>query len=207
MFYIKETPIEVQFLISESPRVPRGFMPVTKDAFIDMGGHVPGGFPLIETFFIEGLVGSNTTPGPSAEAGRSIKTNIRRSRETGALAFVVMAEAEMIDDVTIAENDDLFCVWDENWTGRARSIVKEDGVLFRSIHNVGPGQNTKPSETPSMWTRIGAPGDEWPPWSQPLGAHDAYPQCAQVTHNGVRWTSDLDGNVWEPGVFGWTRVL
>jgi len=142
----------------------------------------------------------------SSQHGLAMRQDIQRSRETSALAFVVMAENEMIDDQTIAENEDLFCVWDENCTGRAGSIVKDDGALFRSIHNVGPGQNTRPSTTPAMWMRIGIPGDEWPPWSQPLGAHDAYMRGAQVTHRDTRWTSDLDNNIWEPGVFGWARV-
>ena len=29
-------------------------------------------------------------------------------------------------------------------------------------------------------------------------------EAFKVTHKDQRWTSDLDGNVWEPGVYGWT---
>ena len=47
--------------------------------------------------------------------------------------------------------------------------------------------------------------DEWPEWVQPTGAHDAYAQGAQVSHNGKHWISGVDGNVWEPGVYGWTE--
>ena len=43
------------------------------------------------------------------------------------------------------------------------------------------------------------------PWKQPEGAHDAYNKGAEVSHNGFEWTSDVDGNVWEPGVHGWTK--
>lgn len=43
------------------------------------------------------------------------------------------------------------------------------------------------------------------PWKQPEGAHDAYKKGAEVSHKGDEWTSDVDGNVWEPGVFGWTK--
>lgn len=25
-------------------------------------------------------------------------------------------------------------------------------------------------------------------------------------HNGNLWDSDVDGNVWEPGVYGWTII-
>ena len=46
---------------------------------------------------------------------------------------------------------------------------------------------------------------EWPVWSQPTGAHDAYSAGDRVSHNGKHWTSNADGNVWEPGVYGWTQ--
>ena len=32
----------------------------------------------------------------------------------------------------------------------------------------------------------------------PAGAHDAYPKGAKVTHNGKRYTSNVDANTWEP---------
>ena len=43
---------------------------------------------------------------------------------------------------------------------------------------------------------------DWPEWVQPTGAHDAYSKGSQVTHNGERYVSKIDANVWEPGVFG-----
>lgn len=36
-------------------------------------------------------------------------------------------------------------------------------------------------------------------WVQPLGAHDAYVEGAEVTHDGKRWRSACPANVWEPG--------
>lgn len=27
----------------------------------------------------------------------------------------------------------------------------------------------------------------------------------KVTHNGKTWTSIVDNNVWEPGVYGWAE--
>lgn len=50
---------------------------------------------------------------------------------------------------------------------------------------------------------------DWPEWAQPTGAHDAYAKGSQVTHNGERYVSQINANVWEPGVFGseslWTK--
>lgn len=43
---------------------------------------------------------------------------------------------------------------------------------------------------------------DWPEWVQPTGAHDAYAKGSQVTHNGERYVSQINANVWEPGMFG-----
>jgi len=141
----------------------------------------------------------------SREQGREFGRAARQGRDVAAITFAHLAQTEALDDVTITENYDLFPVWDDNWTGRAGSIVQDDGQLFRSIHNIGAGQNTKPSTTPSMWARIGNPAEEWPEWIQPIGAHDAYQMGDKVTHNGRRWISTHNGNVWQPGVFGWAE--
>ena len=140
------------------------------------------------------------------ETGQQFGREARRSRDVAALAFVQMAQNEEFDDITLLENEDMFITWDANWTGKAGTIVRDEGRLYKSIHDVKKGQNTKPSATPSMWTLIGNPAEEWPEWVQPLGGHDAYAQGAKVLHNGKHWVSDSNGNVWEPGVFGWTQA-
>ncbi len=48
---------------------------------------------------------------------------------------------------------------------------------------------------------------EFPEWSQPLGAHDAYNLGDKVSHNGKKWVSTAANNVWEPGVYGWEEVV
>lgn len=131
-----------------------------------------------------------------------------RMLSAATIPFVLMAQAEQIDDVTITENAALFATWDEHWTGKAGTILQDEGILYRSIHDVGPGQNTKPSQTPSMWTRIGSPIEEWPEWVQPIGAHDAYESGAKVMHNARRWVNAHgDGNIWEPGLYGWEENI
>lgn len=41
-------------------------------------------------------------------------------------------------------------------------------------------------------------------WKQPAGAHDAYKKGDKVAYNGSTWTSNMNGNVWAPGIHGWT---
>lgn len=43
-------------------------------------------------------------------------------------------------------------------------------------------------------------------WSQPTGAHDAYPTGAVVTHNSATWLNETPANVWEPGASGWREI-
>lgn len=134
-----------------------------------------------------------TPPRPVSE----IQQEARRSTSAQAVAeimFVKMAQEQQLDETTISEYPDLFVKWDENWRGKAGDIVQDEGQLYRSIHDVkDAGQNRKPSETPSNWTRIGNPLEEFPEWVRPIGAHDAYSKDAKTSHSGKsgspRWTA------------------
>ena len=48
---------------------------------------------------------------------------------------------------------------------------------------------------------------EWPKWSKPSSATDAYATGDKVTHNGEKYISGIDGNVFEPGTTNshWTE--
>ena len=132
----------------------------------------------------------------------------RELMEISSLVFVKMAQDGTLDDITVSEHPSLFPSWYPQWTGKAGTILMDEGKLYRSIHDItNAAQNTKPSDTPSMWTRIGDPTQEYPEWVQPIGAHDAYANGAKSSHNGKNWVSTCDGNVWEPGVYGWTEVI
>jgi hypothetical protein len=141
------------------------------------------------------------------DIGKDFGKSAKRGRDVAALTFVHLAQTEQFDEITILEQSDLFPKWDLNWTGKAGTILQDEGQLYKSIHNVGVGQNTKPSETPSMWTRIGNPLEEYPEWIQPLGGHDAYGIGAKVNHNGKNWISNIANNIWQPSVYGWDEVV
>ena len=128
--------------------------------------------------------------------------------EVSSLVFVQLAQDGTLDDVTISEHPSLFPSWSPDWTGKAGTILMDEGELYRSIHDVtNAAQNTKPSTTPSMWTRISDPTQKYPEWVQPIGAHDAYAAGDKASHSGKNWVSDIDGNIWEPGVYGWSEVV
>jgi hypothetical protein len=73
-----------------------------------------------------------------------------------------------------------------------------------------------PTLIPALITRARTPGVA-APWIQPLYAENAYKlldpftgQPETCTHNGFTWkVTQADGsglNIWEPSVFGWSKV-
>lgn len=81
-----------------------------------------------------------------------------------------------------------------------------DKNLYQVIQSHTTQADWPPPIVHSLFKRFYEPTDDPWPWVQPEGAHDAYPLGAKVTHNGSTWQSDINANVWEPGVYGWTNL-
>lgn len=64
-------------------------------------------------------------------------------------------------------------------------------------------ENWTPEAAPSLFAKVLIPdASVIPEWEQP-DSTNPYMKGDKVTHNGVTWESDIDDNVWEPGVYGW----
>ena len=99
----------------------------------------------------------------------------------------------------------------------AGSLYQFDNLLWSVIQTFSrTTYNAHPSTYPALIRRVHTPG-ELQPWKQPTDQYDAYKlvnpftgQPDQCTHKGSTWkVSQADGagnNVWEPSVFGWTKV-
>lgn len=133
-------------------------------------------------------------------------TVIRSSSEAVSIAFVTLAEGGSIDETTASEHAELFSSWAYPVDYTVGQIRKRGGKLYRCLQAHTSQETWTPEDSPSLWVNISDPAEEWPEWSQPVGSTDAYAKGAKVSHNDKRWTSDVDNNVWEPGVYGWTEV-
>lgn len=121
--------------------------------------------------------------------------------------FVTLAEAGNIDAATAAEHADLFAPWAVSINYKAGNIRRyTDGKLYQCLQDHTSLEDWTPPAAASLWKPVADPAEEWPAWSQPIGAHDTYNAGDKVSHQGKHWTSDADGNVWEPGVYGWTEA-
>lgn len=63
-----------------------------------------------------------------------------------------------------------------------------------------------PDAAPSLFAKVLIPDKNViPEWEQPESTNP-YNKEDKVTHNGKTWRSTIDGNVWEPGVYGWEEI-
>lgn len=109
------------------------------------------------------------------------------------------------DDADALEMVELFPHWKFPKAYIVGERVQDDGFLYKCVQPHTSQESWKPSLTPALWVRVSV--EEYPEWIQPQGSADAYMLGNKVTHNEKRWTSDIDNNVWEPGVYGWTEVV
>ena len=123
-----------------------------------------------------------------------------------AIAFVVLAESGAIDEVTATEHTDIFADWEPNVSYAVGALRTYENVLYKCVQAHTSQADWTPAATPALWAKAGDPREEWPEWSQPIGAHDAYGAGDKVSHSGKHWTSTVDANVWEPGVYGWIEA-
>ena len=131
---------------------------------------------------------------------------VRSSSEAVGVAFVTLAEAGNIDAVTASEHTELFAPWAFPVAYKTSNIRERNGKLYKCLQDHTSQETWTPEDSPSLWVGISDPAEEWPEWSQPVGSTDAYAKGAKVSHNGKHWTSNVDANVWEPGVYGWTEA-
>jgi hypothetical protein len=84
--------------------------------------------------------------------------------------------------------------------------VRHGDVLYRCLMGHTSQGTWKPDVSPSLWAQVLAEDGKILPWQQP-DSMNPYSKGDKVTHVGKVWVSDVDGNVWEPGVYGWTEIV
>ena len=111
--------------------------------------------------------------------------------------------AAMTDEEAL-ENKVLFKLWKTDTAYQKDEKVRYGDNLYQCVQPHTSQADWTPPAVPALWRAFSE--EQYPEWVQPLGAHDAYGKGDTVTHNEKKWASDLDGNTWEPGVYGWTEV-
>lgn len=108
-----------------------------------------------------------------------------------------------LSDTDALDGVELFPRWSDSADYAVDDRVNYNGTLYKCLIAHTSQASWTPDVSPSLWVRVDDPSIEWPEWIQPTGATDAYPMGAKVSHNDKHWISDIDANVYEPGVYGW----
>lgn len=122
------------------------------------------------------------------------------------LRELIEEAAESLGDKEALEGVELFPQWDGAATYTVGYRVRYGGILYRCLmeHISQPAWN--PVDAPSLWARVLIEDPNGiPAWVQP-GSTNPYMRGDRVSHKGKLWVSDLDGNIWEPGVYGWVEI-
>ena len=134
------------------------------------------------------------------------KQELSEAQVVNSICFVTMAESEELDDVTITEHADLFSLWSAGMDYVIGDIRRHKGTLFRCVQAHTSQSDWSPELAVSLWSKIGDPAEEFPEWSQPIGAHDAYMIGDKVSYYGKHYISIVDNNIWSPTVYGWNEA-
>lgn len=111
----------------------------------------------------------------------------------------------MLTDEQAAEVPALYKAWETGVDFVTGDKRQYKGVLYKCLQGHRSQETWNPEDAVSLWAKVLVSDDgEILPWEQP-DSTNPYMKGDEVTHKGENWVSDIDNNVWEPGVYGWTK--
>lgn len=123
------------------------------------------------------------------------------------LREMILKASVSLSDPDALEAPELFPLWQGDGTAYGTGErVRFGAALYRCLQDHVAQPDWDPASAPSLWARVLIPDPEQiPDWVLPESTNP-YGKGDKVRHDGKLWISDLDGNVWEPGVHGWTEL-
>lgn len=132
------------------------------------------------------------------------KNKYPESAAAYAAARTEQSEAE--SEMDVLREDDWFQRLGEDVV--AGDEVTHLGVTYEVLQSHTLQACWVPGQVPALYKAKADPGEEWPEFVQPTGAHDAYRQGDKVTFEGEHYISLIDNNVWSPKDYpqGWQKA-
>lgn len=111
-----------------------------------------------------------------------------------------------MDDTSALDNVELFPTWNDSESYEIGARVRYDDILYKCLQSHTAQPQWTPVAATSLWARVLIPDPEQiPDWVQP-DSTNPYMKGDKVRYNDKVWESDIDNNVWTPGIYGWTEV-
>lgn len=86
--------------------------------------------------------------------------------------------------------------------------IQYNGKLYKCLQAHTAQADWNPVDAPSLWAEVlaGQDGTEIGEWVQP-DSTNPYMRGDRVSYNGKIYESEVDNNVWAPGVYGWVEII
>ena len=143
-----------------------------------------------------------------AEAQKAEKIERTRhltSEEVTSLLIKQQINTLSVDDNIALRMVEFYPEWAAGQDYTAGYKVQHGGKLWRCVQDHTSQDGWEPESAPSLWAKVLIPDETVVPEWEQTGSTNPYSAGDKVLHNGKTWVSDIDNNVWEPGVYGWTQ--
>ena len=129
-----------------------------------------------------------------------------RKSEALKLRHHIETAVQFLPDSEALEAVKLYREWASDTDYATGYKVQRGGALYKVLQPHTSQTGWEPENAPSLFAKVLIPDETVvPEWEQP-DSTNPYNAGDKVTHNGKTWVSDVDNNVWEPGVYGWTEA-
>lgn len=132
--------------------------------------------------------------------------NITKEQALAYRAAIIKA-SESLGDEDALKAPMLFDRWSGDGVAYAAGIrLYFEGDLYKVLQSHTSQPAWTPTDAPSLFAKVLIPDPGViPEWEQPSSTNP-YMKGDKVRHNGKTWESNVDNNVWEPGVYGWDEI-
>ena len=101
---------------------------------------------------------------------------------------------------------ELFPNWQEDKSYVIGDRVRHNDTLYKCLQDHTSRSDWNPLDAVSLWAEVLIPDPTViPEWVQPESTNP-YMKGDKVRHNDKIWVSDIDYNVFEPGIAGWSEI-
>ena len=124
------------------------------------------------------------------------------------LREVLSNAMQLVSDDIAAENIRMYPEWEADKAYTIGFKVRHNDKLYKVLQDHTSHEAYQPEATVSLYAEVlaGQEGTDIDEWVQPESTNP-YMMGDRVYHNGKLWESDIDYNIFEPGVAGWHEVV
>ena len=125
------------------------------------------------------------------------------------MKLAVKQARQVTDDTEALSLQVLYKQWNRQIgkTLQVGEYINHNDILYKVLQQHVAQDNWAPDVSPSLFAKVlvDPTGETILDWEQP-DSTNPYMKGDKVKHNDVIYESEVDNNVWEPGVYGWVVI-